>query len=131
MQNLLITILTMLLTILPVISTAYQLLLRQRNSVNELAAAAGDFALRRSARLHKRRFKSHRELYVIDTLCICLKASLAWAGSFQCPFGCGGREIGWGRWMSPCFQSAPPTPRDDYFMTTKLVGDIINTNTEL
>ena len=114
MQNLLITILTMLLTILPVISTAYQLLLRQRNSVNELAAAAGDFALRRSARLHKRRFKSHRELYVIDTLCICLKASLARAGPFQCPFGCGGREIGWGRWMSPCFQSAPPTPRGDY-----------------
>ena len=119
MQNLLITILTMLLTILPVISTAYQLLLRQRNSVNELAAAAGDFALRRSARLHKRRFKSHRELYLIDfvicnTLCICLKASLAWAGSFQCPFGCGGREIGWGRWHSPCFQSAHHTPRGDY-----------------
>ena len=93
MQNLLITILTILLTILPIISTAYQLPLRQRNSVDELAAAAGDFALRRLARLHKRRFKSHRELYVLDTFWICLKASLARAGPFQCPLGCGGEGL--------------------------------------
>ena len=91
-------------------------------------STAGDFALRGSVRLHKRRFKSHCELHVMDfvmcnTLSICLKASWPGLGHFNVPLVVGERD--WLRGDGCLPVSSEPLPLPGVIMTTQLVGDRI------